>query len=97
MATYISLINYTAEGIKNLKDAPNRLEAARSAAKAVGGELKDVYLTMGGYDIVALSEFPNDEVAATYALTLASQGRIRTTTLRAFTEAEFTNIVGALP
>ena len=52
---------------------------------------------MGGYDLVGISEFPNDEVAATYALSLASQGRIRTTTLRAFTEPEFIKIVGALP
>ena len=97
MPTYISLINYSEEGIKNVKDAPNRLEKARQAAKAAGGELKHVYLTMGGYDLVGISEFPNDEVAATYALTLASQGRIRTTTLRAFTEPEFMKIVDTLP
>ncbi len=97
MPTYISLMSYTNEGIKQFKDVPNRLEAARQTVKAAGGELKDVYLTMGGYDLVAVSEFPSDEVAATFALSLAAQGRIRTTTLKAFTEPEFLKIAAAMP
>lgn len=97
MPIYMRLINYTDQGIKRIKEAPDRVEKAKQAAKAVGGELKEVYLTVSGYDPVTISQAPSDEVAATVTLTLASQGRIRTTTLRAFTEPEFMKIVSGLP
>ncbi len=97
MPTYVSLINYTDEGVKGVKDGPSRLDAAREAMKAAGGELKDFYLTMGAYDLVVISEFPSDEVAATFSLSLASQGRLRTTTLKAFPEAAYRKIIAAMP
>ncbi len=52
MSTYIMLINYTDQGIRNIKDSPKRADAARDLAKTFGAEMKDVYLTMGGYDLV---------------------------------------------
>lgn len=58
MPTYISLINYTEQGVKNIKDAPQRLEAAKAAFKAAGGEMTHVFLTLGRYDLVAISELP---------------------------------------
>ncbi len=97
MPTYISLINYTEQGVKNIKDAPQRLDAAKAAFKAAGGEMTHVFLTLGRYDLVAISELPNDETGATLALAIAAQGNIRTETMRAFNEDEIKSIVGKLP
>ena len=97
MATYITLIRYTQQGIQNMKESPERLEKAKEAIKAAGGELKTFYLTMGQYDAVAIGEAPSDEVYATTMLTIASQGAISTETLRAFTEDEYRKIVSAIP
>ncbi len=97
MATYIILINYTDQGIRNIKDSPQRAEAARQALSDMGGEMKELHLTMGAYDLVAVAEAPSDDVIAKFALTVGSQGNIRTTTLRAFSEAEFRSLVESLP
>jgi uncharacterized protein with GYD domain len=97
MPTYISMLRYTQQGISNAKNAPARIDAAKEAYKKAGGELKAVYLTLGQYDLVAIAEMPNDEAVARLALGMGMQGNIRTETMRAFTEAEFRKIVGALP
>ena len=97
MGTYIGLINYTDQGIRNIKDSPTRAEAARKAIQDMGGDMTGVYLTMGTYDLVVILEAPSDEVVAKFVLTLGMLGNVRTTTLKAFTEAEFGEIVAALP
>ena len=97
MPTYISLVNYTDQGIRNVKDSPKRLDAAKKLLKTLGGELKDFYLAMGAYDLIVVVEAPNDEVMAKFALALGSAGNIRTTTLKAFPEAEYRRIIAALP
>ena len=97
MPTYVSLIKYTQQGISSIKEASKRLEAARQNAKAAGGSLKAVYFVMGQYDLVAISELPDDETAAKAALTASSQGNVKTETLRAFTESEFLKMVASLP
>ena len=97
MGTYIGLINYTEQGIRNIKDSPKRAEAARKAIQDMGGDMKGLYLTMGGYDLVVIIEAPSDEVIAKFVLMLGAQGNVRTTTLKAFTESEFGEIVAALP
>ncbi|MBI4277801.1 MAG: GYD domain-containing protein [Armatimonadetes bacterium] len=97
MPTYISLINWTDQGIKNVKDSPPRLDAAKKMMMDMGGQLKGFYLTMGSYDLVTIIEAPNDETVAKFALKLGSLGNVRTTTLKAFTEDEYRKIVGALP
>lgn len=96
MPTYISLVEYTQDGIKNVENSPDRLEAARSLAEELGGELTDFYLTMGQYDIVVVTEFPDDETCAQFALNIGSQGAVSTETLKAFTEDEYRDIIGAL-
>ena len=97
MPSYLSLVNWTDQGIHNLKDSPQRLDAVKQAARDAGGRIIFFYLTMGQYDIATLAEFPNDEVAAKFLLTLGSQGNVRSTTLKAFTEQEYRNIIGSLP
>jgi uncharacterized protein with GYD domain len=93
MATYIMLVNYTEYGIRNIKDSPKRTEAVKKLAKKMGGAMERFYLTMGGPDIVAIFDFPNDETAAKFALTVGAGGAVRTTTLKAFNEAEYGKIV----
>jgi uncharacterized protein with GYD domain len=96
MAKYIMLINWTDQGIKTIKDSPKRLDAARAAAKKVGGELRKFYMTIGSYDLVVVLEAPDDEAAAKFALTVGAGGNIRTTTLKAFSEESYRRIIGGL-
>ncbi len=97
MPTYISLIRYTEQGVKNIQDSPKRLDAAKKMLKEMGGEVKQFYLTMGEYDIVTVAEAPSDEVITRFFLTLNSLGNVRTSTLKAFPEGEYRKIVGAIP
>ena len=97
MSTHIVLIKWTQEGIKNVKESPNRLDMAKKAFQAAGAELKEFYLVMGQYDMVVVSEGPDDETAAKLALAIGSQGAISTETLRAFTEDEYRKIIAELP
>jgi len=97
MPSYLMLANYTDQGIRNIKQSPQRLEAVKQAAQQAGGRMVFFYLTMGQYDFAALVELPNDEVAARLLLTVGSQGNVRTTTLRAFQETEYQRIVGGVP
>jgi uncharacterized protein with GYD domain len=97
MPTYISLLRFTQQGIQNIKESPARLDRAKEAIKAAGGELKAFYLTMGQYDAVAISDAPNDEAYARTILAIGSAGAIRTETLRAFTEEDYRRIIAGLP
>lgn len=96
MATYISLLRYTDQGIRNIKESPTRLDAAKKLFQAGGGELKQFYLAMGKYDLVIVAQAPDDETAAKITLSLGALGNVRTETLRVFDEAEFRKIVGSL-
>lgn len=96
MTKYIALINWTEKGIKAVKDSPTRADMARTLAKKLGGSLEQLYMTMGSHDLVAILEMPNDEAMAKFALTSASGGHIRTTTLKAFDEKSYRKIIGAL-
>ncbi len=97
MGTYIILESYTEPGIQSIKDSPKRIAAAKQVAKKVGGKLKQIFVTMGGsHDVVVIAEFPDDAAAATFVLRAASGGNIRTSTLKAFTEAEFGKIVAGV-
>ncbi|HLJ59518.1 MAG TPA: GYD domain-containing protein [bacterium] len=97
MATYVMLVNFTQKGIEDIKHGPDRLTAAKERVRKSGGEIKAFYLTMGQYDAIIIMEGPNDETVATGILQAASQGYIRTRTLRAFPENDYRKIVAALP
>lgn len=88
MPTYIVLLNYTDQGIKNIKGTPERTAAIRQEVADMGGRLHGYRLTLGQYDAVITVELPDDEAYATFALKRAAQGNIRTTTLKAFSEEE---------
>jgi uncharacterized protein with GYD domain len=97
MSIYIMLMNYTEQGIRNIKGSPKRADAARFLAKSCGAELKDLYLTMGEYDLIATVEAEEDDAVAKFALALGSIGNVRSTTLKAFTEQEYRTIIETLP
>ena len=83
MATYVSLLNWTDEGVKHIADTVDRAEAAKKVAADMGGSI-DIYWTMGQYDMVAVVEFPDDETAVAFLAKLGSLGNIRSQTMRAF-------------
>jgi uncharacterized protein with GYD domain len=96
MATYVSFLSFTDQGIKNIRESPSRLDAAKKAFQGAGGELKQWYLAFGKYDAIVVSELPNDEAAAKLALTLGAQGNVRTHTTRVFTESEYRKLIQSL-
>lgn len=96
MPTYIALLKWTQQGISRIKDSASRLDAGRAAFKAAGIDMKDVFLTMGRYDLICVLEAPDDETLARGVLTLGSQGNVSTETLKAFTEDQYRKIIGSL-
>ena len=96
MATYLMLLNWTDQGIRNVKESPKRLDAAKKLGKDLGGEIKTVYMTQGSIDLVLVAEMPNDEKVAGFVLKLGSLGNVRTTTLKAYSEDEYRKIIGGL-
>jgi uncharacterized protein with GYD domain len=97
MPTFISLVEYTAEGVQHMDESPDRLDAAREVVESMGGELHDFYLTMGQYDAVVIMEFPDTERAMQAGITISGAGAVRTETLRAFPEDEYRELIDGLP
>lgn len=96
MPTYVCLMNWTQQGIANVKKSPSRLDAGRKAFKKLGVEIKDIHLTMGRYDLIAVLEGPNDDAVARALLSLGSQGNIKTETLKAWKEDEYRKITSSV-
>jgi uncharacterized protein with GYD domain len=97
MPTYVSLVRFTDQGIRNVKDARERIAAVEKLLDQVGARLTELYLTMGRYDYVGVMEAPDDETATKAALALGSLGNVRTETLRAYARAEIGKIISGLP
>ena len=97
MPTYIALFKSTEQGVKEIKEAPGHIEEAFKGISAVGGKMIGFYAVMGEYDYVGIAEFPSDEVQMAFGLSVASQGGVRATTLKAFTKDEFAAIVKKIP
>jgi uncharacterized protein with GYD domain len=96
MATYILLINFTEQGIRNIKDSPKRAAAATEPARGCGIEIRDIFRTLGAFDGAVLIEAPDDRAVTSWALKVGSLGNVRTQTLRAFRTNEFENLVAKL-
>jgi len=96
MATYITLWKLTDQGIKNIKDSPRRVETTVKAVEEAGGKMKGVYVTMGEYDFVTIADAANDESYMAVMMQIGSMGNVRTTTLKAFTQEEFIEILKKL-
>jgi len=96
MVTYIMLLNWTDQGIKNVKDSPKRLDVVKKLAKDMGGEVKSFYMTLGIYDLVLIVDMPNNDKLASFGLKLGSLGNVRSTTLKTFSEDDYRRIVAGL-
>ena len=95
MATYISLVNLTEQGVRNIKQSPERVEAFKAAAAKLGVTVKELYYTVGSYDIVTVTEGPDDAVLALLAQ-IGSMGNIRTQTFRAYSVDEMKKALSKL-
>ena len=93
MSTYVLLMKLTDAGIRDIRSAPERIAAAIETWEHMGGTMRGFYMTMGPYDYVAIGEAPTDAVAATFLLGLGSAGNVSTTTLKAFTLEEASEII----
>lgn len=96
MATFITLMNFTDQGIRNVKDSPDRFAAFRTTAEKLGVSVKSGYWTVGHYDLVVVVE-GSDEAVTSLLLKSGSLGNVRTETLRGFSAEEFKKIVGNVP
>ncbi len=96
MATYIVLINFTDQGIRNVKQSPERAKAAIASAEKLGIKVKDLYWTLGAHDVVAVTDAPNDEAVTAWALETGSLGNVRTQTLRAYSADEMSKILAKI-
>lgn len=88
MAHYVVLANFTDQGIRNIKDTTKRAKAFREAAKTAGVTVRDIFWTLGAYDVVVTLEAPKDEAVASLMMKVSSLGNLKSQTLRAFSEAE---------
>ena len=97
MPTFMLSLKWTDQGIRGIKDAPKRTQAARDLAKKVGVEMKQLYLTTGDSDLVVFLEAASGDNVAKFALALGAYGNVHTRTSRAWSEAEFMKMVSELP
>ena len=93
MASYIVLGNYTDQGIRNVKDTPQRTEAVKEVAKKSGVALKETFWTLGAYDFVSIVEAPDDQSMIAFGMSIGALGNVRTQTLRAFPAADMAAIL----
>ena len=96
MATFITLSKFTEQGIRSIKESPNRAEAFKEMAKKHGCTLKDIYWTQGQYDMIAIIESRDEMTANALLLSAAALGNLTTETLRAYSSAEMKTIIGKM-
>jgi uncharacterized protein with GYD domain len=96
LATYVTLASFTDQGIRNVKDSPDRLEAFKAMVEKLGITIRSIHYTVGAYDIITVVE-GSDEAVTTALLKLGSLGNIRTQTMRAFSPEEMKAIINKMP
>jgi uncharacterized protein with GYD domain len=96
MQTFISFGNWTELGVREIKNSTQRLDSSKAFAKQLGGEILHFYLTMGDCDIVIVSEFPDDAIAATFLLHITKGGAVRFKSVKAFPEADYRELMRGL-
>lgn len=97
MATYINLVHLTDQGLRGIKDTTKRAEAVKGVSGAFGVKIKEIYWTLGQYDLVIISEAADEATATAFILSVGSSGNTRTQTMRAFSGDEMNAILGKVP
>ena len=96
MPTYIMLGQFTDQGIRNVKETTKRAEALKEMARKVGVTVKEVYWTLGSYDVATVVDAPDDVSATAFFLSVGALGNVRTQTLRAYTSEEMGRVLGKM-
>ena len=96
MPLYIALVNYTDRGMAAVRESPRRLDAAKAMLAEMGGRFQAMYMVMGAHDLVFVYEASDDAVAARFTLQLGTLGNVRCTTMKAFPEAAYREIIASL-
>jgi uncharacterized protein with GYD domain len=96
MANFICLLQFTDQGIRNIKDTTKRAEAAAAQAEKMGAKVTQAFWTMGAYDVILVLEAPDDETASAFAAKLGSLGHVKTQTMRAFGRQEIEKILAKI-
>ena len=96
MANYVCLLQFTDQGVRNIKDTTKRAEAATAEAEKMGAKITQAFWTMGAYDVILVLEAPDDETASAFAAKLGSLGNVKTQTMRAFGRQEIEKILAKI-
>ncbi len=96
MAHYVILASFTEQGIRGVKDTAKRAQGFRDLAKGMGITVKDIFWTLGGYDVVLTMEGPNDETVASLMLKVGALGNLKSQTLRAFPESQIESLLSKI-
>jgi uncharacterized protein with GYD domain len=97
VATYIALVNFTDQGVRQIRQTTERAKALVNAAANLGVRIREIYWTMGAFDAIFTADAPDDETMTAFALSIGSLGNIRTQTLRAFSADEMNKILEKVP
>ena len=97
MPMFIGMLSWTDQGIRSVKDTPQRIKAAKEAARKLGIEIRQVFLTTGDFDLLTILEATDGDQVAKFAMAAGAQGNIRTRTVRAWPEAEMFKLISELP
>lgn len=96
MPRYIRLTNLTQKGVEHIEESADRTERMLTLAEDLGGEIEEVYLTLGPFDFVSIANFPDDETYAEFTLRFSESGVAETTTLKAIEEADYQRIIESI-
>ena len=96
MAKYVSLLQFTDQGIRNVRDSIKRAAAATAEAEKMGVKVTDAFWTMGAYDVVLLLDAPDDETISAFFLKVGSLGNVKSQTMRAFRREEMESILAKI-
>jgi uncharacterized protein with GYD domain len=96
MPTYIIIGTFTDQGIRSVKDTAKRAQALREMAKKIGLTVRDIFWTLGQYDVMAVLDAPDDEAVTALGLSIGALGNVRTQTLRALSENEMTRVLSKM-
>jgi uncharacterized protein with GYD domain len=96
MSTYVLLAKWTDQGVRTVGDAPKRIDAAKKLLTDMGGQFTSLHMTMGDYDLVGIYDAPDDAIALRFTLLVGKQGSVRTTSLKAFPENAFREIIHSI-
>jgi uncharacterized protein with GYD domain len=97
MATFITNIKFTQQGIKDIAHSTKRAATFKAEAKKLGAKVKEIYWTLGDRDGLLILEAPDEETATAAILHLGARGNVHTSTYRAYTAAEMEKIVAKVP